>query len=152
MIWSRRLQHSYKLKVIHVCTTKNNAGVETSHKHTHTHCNNVINIHIYAKTRAHVHAPEVWHPHTFTHLDMFSSIAQLSRSLHLPYLHFLDFPRVSLYFQTTKGSSLDLSALPSVIETQLPLSLLRACQSFSQAASQSIHKLLTPAMVAHSQE
>lgn len=85
-----------------------------------------------------MHALEVWHPHIFTHvLIRSSSIPQLFSSHHLPYLQFLDSPHVSLYFQTTKRlccSSLDLSALLSLIETQLPLSL-PVCQSVNQAVS-----------------
>lgn len=76
-----------------------------------------------------------------TCLDMFTSIPQLSVAFILPYLQLLDSPHVSLYFQTTKrlrGSSLDLSALPSLIETQLPLSF-SLCRSVNQSARQSVH-------------
>lgn len=70
---------------------------------------------------------------------------------HLPYLQFLDSPHVSLYFQTTKGiccSLLDLSALPSLMLTQLPFSL-PVCQSVSQAVSPFTSSSHQPRMPIH---
>lgn len=122
--------------------------------HTRTHtlqqCDNFL------WTYMHRHTPLCITQNSGSHINSHMSwyVPQHSTAFsnhHLPYLQFLDSPHVSLYFQTSKRlccSSLDLSALPFLIETQLPLSL-PVCQPVSQSVSPFTSSLHRPRMPIH---
>lgn len=142
---------------MHMCALEQNAQVQAC---SHTHVGSVamwrIILDLHAQKHTHVHVPQLWHLNKFAHVlirsPAFHSFQQTSPTVpsvsRLPWRVFL-YPD---YWEALLLLTWPLSIAFFFLLTWNAAAFLLASLSISQPGSQSIHKLRTPATVAHSQK